>query len=64
VASKWVIYPSDQRNFDLGVGVSALNKTKHGLLYMNKIHTKRDTVYDEENIEFLKNGAIELARII
>lgn len=64
VASKWVIYPSDQRNFDLGVGVSALNKTKHGLLYMNKIHTKRDTVYDEENIEFLKNGAIELAKII
>ena len=64
VATKKIIYPSDQRNFDYGVGVSALNKTKRGLLYMNKIHTPRDTVYDEENIEFLKNGAIEFTRII
>lgn len=64
IASKGVFYPSDQRNFEQGVGVSALNKTKGGMLYMNKIHTKRDTVYDEENIAFLTNGAIELTRII
>ena len=64
VASKGVFYPSDQRNFELGVGVSALNKTRRGLLYMNKIHTKRDTVYDEENIDFLRRGAIELVKII
>ena len=64
IASKGVFYPSDQRNFELGVGVSALNKSKRGILYMNKIHTPRDTVYDEGNIEFLKAGAIELARII
>lgn len=64
VATKGVFYPSDQMSFRLGVGVAALRKTKGGLLYMNKIHTPRDTVYDEENIEFLKCGAIELARII
>lgn len=64
VATKGVFYPSDQRNFTLGVGVAALRKTKGGLLYMNKIHTPRDTVYDEENIEFLKCGAIELVKII
>ena len=64
VASKGVFYPSDQLNFDRGIGVAALKKTKSGLLYMDKIHTTRDTVYDEENIEFLKNGAIEFARII
>ena len=64
VESKGVFYPSDQRNFDVGVGVSALNRTKHGLLYMDKIHTPKDTVYDEENIEFLKEGAIRLAGII
>lgn len=62
--SKGVFYPSDQRNFNLGVGVSALNRSKRGLLYMDKIHTPRDTVYDEENIEFLKNGAIKLAELI
>ncbi len=64
IATKWVIYPSDQRNFKRGVGVSSMNKTKHGLLYMNRIHTKRDTVYDEDNVEFLKNGAIRLTEII
>lgn len=64
VAGKGVFYPSDQRNFERGIGVSALNKTKRGLLYMNKIHTKRDTVYDEMNIDFLKNGAIELTKIL
>lgn len=64
IASTGVFYPSDQARFTLGVGVAALRKTKRGLLYMNRIHTPRDTVYDEENIEFLKKGAIELARII
>ena len=64
IASKGCFYPSDQLNFDLGVGVAALKKTKRGLLYMNRIHTPRDTVYDEENIEFLKNGAIELTRLL
>ena len=64
IASKGTFYPSDQLNFDLGVGVAALKKTRHGLLYMNRIHTPRDTVYDEENIVFLKNGAIELTRLL
>ena len=62
--SKGVFYPSDQRNFNLGVGVSALNKGKFDILYMDKIHTPKDTVYDEENIEFLKTGAIKLVEII
>ncbi len=64
IASKGVIYPSDQKSFKLGVGVAALKKTKKGLLYMDKIHTKNDTAYDEANIEFLKNGAIELVSIL
>ena len=64
ITTKGAFYPSDQRNFERGIGVSALNKTEGGLLYMNKIHTKRDTVYDEANIEFLKDGAIELVSIL
>ena len=62
--AKKAFYPSDQMNFNRGVGVSALNKTKSGILYMDKIHTKKDTVYNEENIEFLKEGAIKLAKIL
>ena len=62
VASKGVFYPSDQANFACGVGVAALNKTKRGsLLYMDRIHTKHDTVYNERNIEFLVQGAVRLA---
>lgn len=61
VATKGAIYPSDQANFVRGVGVAALKKTKSGLLYMDRIHTGRDTVYMEENIAYLTEGAVRLA---
>lgn len=55
------IAPSDQINFNRGVGVFAMRSTKRGLLYMNRIHTKRDTVYRTENIDWLVEGCIRLA---
>ena len=59
--TRGVFYPSDQKNFPCGVGVAALKKTKKGkLLYMNRIHTKRDTIWREENIAYLTNGSIAL----
>ncbi|MBQ8504101.1 MAG: M28 family peptidase [Clostridia bacterium] len=64
VATKGVFYPSDQANFPYGVGVAALKKTKGGLLYMDKIHTKKDTVYEEKNIEFLCSGSIKLTELL
>ena len=64
IATTGVFYPSDQMNFNRGIGVAALNKSKRGILYMDKIHTPRDTVYDEENIAFLKNGAIKLTKLL
>lgn len=63
VLTKGIFYPSDQVNFPLGVGVAALKKSKKfNILYMNRIHTKRDVIYCEENIEFLKNGSIKLLK--
>ena len=64
VATRGVFYPSDQAMFRAGVGVGAFKSTRHGLLYMDRIHTRRDTVYREENIEFLKNGAITLPALL
>ena len=64
VASKGVIYPSDQANFQRGVGVAALKKTRGGLLYMDRIHTERDTVYEEGNVAYLAAGAIRLAQYL
>lgn len=51
-ASK-AIYPSDQKSFKNGVGIAAFNKGKRIGLYMNKIHTKKDVVFEEENINLL-----------
>ncbi len=53
-------YPSDQAKFKKGVGIAAFKKTKGGMLYMNRIHTAKDTVYQRENIDFLINGALKL----
>lgn len=65
VATKGVFYPSDQANFKCGVGVAALKKTeKLNILYMDKIHTKKDTEFQEENIKFLVDGSIKLVDIL
>ncbi len=50
-----VVYPSDQTQFKNSVGIAALKTSKHRMigLYMDKIHTKHDTVYDERNISAL-----------
>lgn len=58
-------YPSDNASFKGGIGVAALKKSRFlGILYMNRIHTKRDVIYREENIRFLTNGAIKLAQML
>ena len=62
--SKHVFNPSDQLMFPCGVGACALNKSKSGILYMNKIYTKNDVVFDEENIEYLKRGSLYLAELL
>ncbi len=62
VKTKGVFYPSDQAAFPIGVAVAALKKTKGGLLYMNRIHTVHDTVYEEKNIAYLVEGSVRLVR--
>ena len=47
-------YPSDQRNFPYGVGICALKRSKWIGLYMDKIHTARDKVLDETNVNILR----------
>ncbi len=61
ICHKGVFYPSDQMNVPKGAGVAALKKSKKfGVLYMDKIHTKKDTVYSQENIDFLVKGSLRL----
>ena len=46
------VYPSDQANFPLGIGIAALRESRFGL-YLGRIHTKRDTILDENNVNIL-----------
>lgn len=47
------IYPSDQQAFKNSVAVASLNKAKFVGLYMDKIHTSKDIVFMEDNINAL-----------
>ena len=46
-------YPSDQILFGKSIGVAALKKSPIFGLYMDRIHTPKDVVFDRKNIEFL-----------
>ncbi|MBQ8910883.1 MAG: M28 family peptidase [Oscillospiraceae bacterium] len=50
-------YPSDQANFPYGVGIAALKRSKFGL-YLDRIHTNKDTVLDETNVNILRAAII------
>ena len=52
------IYPSDQANFKYGIAVCACNKKKVIGYYVDKIHTKKDTVCDQINLDFLADGLV------
>lgn len=54
-------YPSDNKAFRRGVGVCALKYRKVVGFYMDRIHTNRDTVFEEENIIILRDGALKFA---
>lgn len=46
-------YPSDQKNFPYGVGICALKQSKFGL-YLGRIHTPKDTILEETNVNILR----------
>ena len=48
---KKAIFPSDHKKFPNYIGVGAFNKKKGIGLYLGRIHTKRDIVFDEEFIK-------------
>ncbi len=64
VVSGFGFYPSDQAQFRYGVGVCALKKSPIFGYYMDRIHTKRDTVLEEDNIALLRSGTVRLIRAV
>ena len=51
--SSSAMYPSDQAGFPMSAAVAALKKLPLLGLYLDRIHTRRDRVFDERNIEYL-----------
>lgn len=47
-------YPSDQKNFPVGIGIAAFRKRKGVGYYCGRIHTKRDTILEETNVNLLR----------
>lgn len=59
---KGAFYPSDQMQFPCSIAVAALNKNRFGTLYMDKIHTKKDLVFDVKNIAYIASSTCEMVR--
>ncbi len=53
------LYPSDQLGFSKSAAVAALNRRWYGYA-LERIHTRRDTVLSERNIEYLVEGLLKL----
>ena len=47
-------YPSDQRNFPMGIGIAAFHKKKGIGYYLDKIHTAKDICLDQTNVNLLR----------
>ena len=50
------VYPSDQAQFKHSIAVCACNKMPVIGYYCDKIHTKKDTVCEQANLDFLADG--------
>lgn len=49
--------PSDQKRFPYGVGIMALKEGKFGL-YLGRIHTRKDTILEQTNVNILRAAII------
>ena len=59
----FVTYPSDQKHFPYGVGIAAFKRKKGIGLYVDRIHTAKDTILDIKNVNFLRDTLLSLADV-
>ena len=53
------VYNSDQKNFKVSCAICACRVGKHIGFYCDKIHTSRDTVCEQVNLDFIAGGLSE-----
>ena len=54
------IYPSDQSHFPMALAIAAFRRSRVFGLYLSRIHTGRDTVFEEENVRLIRDGVLKL----
>ncbi len=57
-----IYYPSDHAGFDCALAAAALKQAPVVGYYMDRIHTVRDTSFDEENITLLRDSTCRLLK--
>ena len=57
-------YPSDQKNFPIHMALSSMKKHKIIGLYMDRIHTTRDVIFEEKNIAYLCDSLTKFIDIL
>lgn len=60
--SESTYYPSDQMGFKKSVAIAALKHKRFIGYYMDRIHTKADTVFDKENIKLICQSILTLIK--
>ena len=51
------MYPSDQMNFPRGVGIAACRRMRGAGYFLSRIHTAKDTIFEENNLQALAEAA-------
>lgn len=59
-----VYYPSDQSGFPMAVAVASMRHKRFPGYYITRIHTNRDTVFEEKNIKLLCDSVLRLMKKI
>lgn len=59
-----VYYPSDQAGFKKAIAVAALKRNRLLGYYIDRIHTHRDTAFDEENILLLRDRTLSFLKAL
>ncbi len=58
------LYPSDQAGFPCYMAIAVFRRSRVCGLYLSRIHTKKDTVFQEENIAWIRDSGVRLVEAL
>lgn len=61
VQAEKAMYPSDQKGFKKSLAIAAMKKSQRIGYYLDRIHTPKDTMLKEENIQRITSGLSDMS---